>query len=248
MLLNGVDLDECVNCGAGLLSVSDICPECGLPKDKPIEHVEETAENDIENDSSTIESTEIKKNVFRPIGVKLLGIFHIVFGVFLIGFAILFASAVMLSVISTAMGSLAGIGSIGSMAMLPGMDSIDPATLSMISGMPSTSIIDVDEMMLIMGATATNTSVVSILGIFAVIVGRGLLKGKKWARIFVIVSAVITIPITVSLLGNLDSLTILGSAAFDGLIIFYMTKPKVRDYFNQISTKSPQINELNDKR
>ena len=237
-----MDLDECVNCGAGLLSVSDICPQCGWPKNKPIENhdeSEEKVENDIAWEQSTIKSTEIKKKIFQPTGVRMLGIFHMVLGVFLIGFAILFASAVMLSVITTAMGSLAGIGSMGSMAMLPGMDSIDPATLSMISGIPSTSVMSIDEMMTIMGATAANASIVIILGIFAVIVGRYLLKGKKWARILIIVFAVISIPITATLLGNLDSLTTLGSFAFDGLVIFYMTKPKVREYFNQTSIEKP---------
>jgi hypothetical protein len=231
-----LDLDECVNCGAGLLAVSDICPQCGWPKDKQIEPVEE-----VEISPPTTESTEIKNKIFRPTGVRLLGIFHVAFGLFLIGFAILFASAVMLSVMTTAMGGLAGIGSMGDMSILPGMDSIDPETLSMISGMPSTSVMSVDEMMIILGATSVNASIVVILGIFAVIVGRSLLKGKHWARILIIISAIISIPITVSLLGNLDSLTILGSAAFDGLVIFYMTKPKVREFFNQTSIKKPKI-------
>ena len=242
-LLGNLDLDGCVNCGAGLLSVSNICPQCGWPKNKPIEHVEveEVTENSIENDSSTIEPTEIKKRIFRPAGVRMIGVFHMALGIFLICFAILFASAVMLLVMTTGMGSLAGIGSMGNMEVLPGMDSIDPATLSMISGMPSTSIMSIDEMMTIMGATAANASVVIILGIFTVIVGRGVLKGKKWARIFIVVAAVISIPISALLLGNLDNLTLLGSVALDGLVIFYMTKTKVREYFNQDSIKKSEI-------
>jgi len=38
--LGDLELDECVSCGTGLMSVSDICPRCGWPESKPIKPAE----------------------------------------------------------------------------------------------------------------------------------------------------------------------------------------------------------------
>jgi len=92
-----LELDECVNCGTGLLAGSDICPQCGWLKNKPIEHdeaegklendieideAEGKLENDIETDPSSKEPTEIKNKISRPTGVRLLGTCHMAFGLF----------------------------------------------------------------------------------------------------------------------------------------------------------------------
>jgi hypothetical protein len=230
------ELDECVNCGAGLISVSDICPQCGWLKNKPLPNTEDkkTIKKEIEDKQDLTKETVIRKTIFRPTGIRLLGIFQIVFGVFLIGLAIIFASMVLIAMLNAA------IGTVGNMEIFSGISGLDQDTLGTINSMSGSGSFNMDELMMIIGATFANATIVILLGLFAIIVGKGLLKGKNWARIFVIVSAVISIPISALLLGNLDSGIIIGSAAFDALIIFYMTKPKVRDYFNQSSIKESQ--------
>jgi hypothetical protein len=266
-----LDLDECVNCGAGLIAVSDICPQCGWLKNKPIElekseekieidieldKDEEKIEIDIKNNPSTKDHTEIKNKISRPAGVRLLGIFHMAFGISLVVFGILFGSAVIFLVMSSGMSSLGGIGDVGNMPMLPGMGGIDPSTMSSldmiiglneIAGSPSASeievrmnsagVLNID----VMTEVITETSVIAIieivLGLFAVIVGRGLFKGKKWARPVTIVSSIISIPLVVLFVDNLNNLILLGIAAFDGMVLYYMLKPKVKEYFNQTSIK-----------
>jgi len=79
------------------------------------------------------------------------------------------------------------------------------------------------------------------LGIFAVLVGRGLFKGNKWARPVTILSSVITIPLVILFVENIDNLILLGIAAFDGMVLYYMFKSKVREYFKQTSIKKPKI-------
>jgi uncharacterized membrane protein (DUF2068 family) len=232
-----MELDECVNCGAGLISVSDICPQCGWPKNKPLSNTEneKTEGVKIEEQQDLTEEIVVKKTIFRPTGVRLLGIFQIVFGVLLIGFALFFASMVIFAMINAA------IGSVGNMAMFSGISGLDQDSLNSFNSMSGAGAFNMDEMMMIITSTFANASIVIILGIFAIIVGKGLVKGKNWARWLVIVSAIISIPISVSLFGNLDTWTILGSAAFDGLVIYYLTKPKVREYFNQGSIKKSEI-------
>jgi len=108
--------------------------------------------------------------------------------------------------------------------------------------MSSAGVFDMDAIMQVI----TEASVIAIieitLGIFAVIVGIGLLKGKKLARIVTIVSAVISIPLAVLFVENLDNLILLGMAAFDGIVLYYMFKPKVRAYFSQTSIKKSDKN------
>ena len=232
-----MEFDECVNCGAGLISVSDICPQCGWPKNKPLSNTEdkESVEREIEEQQDLTEETIVKKTIFRPAGIRLLGIFQIVLGVLLICFAIFFASMIIFAMINSA------IGSVGNMAMFSEISGLDQDALSSFNSMSGAGNFNMDEMMLIMGSTFANASIVIILGLFAIIVGKGLLKGKNWARWLIIVSAIISIPISVSLFGNLDIWTILGSAVFDVLVVFYMTKPKIREYFNQDSIKKSEI-------
>ena len=142
------------------------------------------------------------------------------------------------------------------MLMLPGMDGIDPSTMSFlvtfielneITGSPSVSeieqrlsssgVMNMDAMMEIIGEAVVIVFVENALGIFAVLVGRGLFTGKKWARPAIIGSSIISIPLAVMFVDNLDNLILLGMAAFDGLILYYMFKSKTREYFNQPSIK-----------
>ena len=270
-LLKDLELDECVNCGAGLLSVSDICPQCGWPKNKPIEineSEEEVADNieineeeivdEIKNNPPTKELVEIKNKIFCPTGVRLLGLFHMVFGVSMICFGIIFASAVIFLVMSSGMGSLGDIGGagMGNMMMLPGMNGVDASMMSYIdtiiglnaiAGSPSVSdiemrmssadILDIDLMMEIIKEASVIALIEIALGVFAFVVGRGLFKGKKWARPVIIVSSIISVPLVVLFVENIDYLILLGIAAFDGMILYYMFKPKVREYFSQPSIK-----------
>jgi len=272
-----LDLDECVSCGAGLLAVSDICPQCGWPKNKRIkpdeseekvenniEHdeSEEKVENNIKSNPSTKKPTEIKNKISRPTGVRLFGIFYMVFGISLTVFGIIFSSAVIFLVMASGMGSLGDIGGggMGNMMMLPGMGGIDASTMSSldtiiglngIAGSPSAndievrmnsaSILDIDLMMEIITETSVIALIEIALGIFAFVVGRYLFKGKKWARIVTIASAIISIPLVVLIVDNLDNLILLGMIAFDGMILYYMSRSKVREYFNQSLTKKSKI-------
>jgi len=253
-----VDLDECVNCGAGLLAGSDICPQCGWLKNKPIEldeseekivddieldESEEKIVDDIKNNPSTKEPTEIKNKIYRPTGIRLLGIFYMVFGISLVVFGIIFGSAVMyLAMISAIFRIDPSIVSFLNMIIeLHGIVG-SPSVNEIEARMSSTGVFDMDAIMQVI----TEASVIAIieitLGIFAVIVGIGLLKGKKWARVATIASTIISIPLVVLFVENLDNLILLGMVAFDGIVLYYMFKPKVREYFSQTSIKKSDKN------
>ena len=147
-LLEDIHLDECVNCGAGLLAVSDICPQCGFLKskgDELIEAREKAAnENDLDESEEKLnnvvienyeefvdkvaddiknpsrkKSTKIK--ISRPAGVRLISIFYMAIGVSLTIFAMIFASVVMFMLMSSGFSSLGDIGDMGDIIMLPGM-------------------------------------------------------------------------------------------------------------------------------
>ncbi len=286
-----LDLDECENCGAGLISVSDICPQCGFlkSKDTKLDEAEENVADEIKFDeseekpknvvtenhkefvddvtdenksnSSTKKFAEIKHQTTRPTGVRLFGMFHMFFGISLIVFALIAGSGILLLVMSSGMSTLGNIGDgsmggMGNMMMLPGMDGIDPSTMSFlvtfielneIVGSPSvseidqrlssTGIINIDAMMEIIKETIVIVLIEIAIGIFAVILGRGLFAGKKWARPVTIGCSIISIPLVVLFIENVDTLIILGMAAFDGMLLYYMFKSKVKEYFNQPTIK-----------
>ena len=274
-----LELDECENCGAGLISVSDICPQCGFlkSKDTKLDEAEENVADEIKFDeseekpknvvienhkefvddvtdenksnSSTKKFAEIKHQTTRPTGVRLFGMFHMFFGISLIVFALIAGSAILLLAMSS-------MGGMGNMMMLPGMDGIDPSTMSFlgtfielneIAGSPSvseieqrlstTGIINIDAMIEIIKETIVIVLIEIAIGIFAVILGRGLFAGKKWARPVTIGCSIISIPLVVLFIENVDTLIILGMAAFDGMLLYYMFKSKVKEYFNQPTIK-----------
>jgi len=257
-----LDLDECVSCGAGLISVSDICPQCGWPKNKPIkpDEPEEKVEKDIENNPSAKKPFVIKNKISRPTGVRLISFSYMLFGISLILFGLIFVSAVMFLVMSDAMGELGGIGGgMGNMPMLPGMGGIDASTkssldkiidLNRIAGSPSASeiemrmnssgIMNIDLMMEIIGEAGVIALIEIIIGLGIFGIGLVLFKGKKLARPAIIVSSIISIPLVVSFV-TVDILVLLGMAAFNGVVLYYMLKSKAREYFNQTSTKKPKI-------
>jgi len=281
-----LDLDECVSCGAGLLSVSDICPQCGFLKskgddlieaqekaanendldeseEKPnnvvIENYEEFVDkvaDDIKNPSRK-KSTKIK--ISRPAGIRLISIFYMAFGVSLTVFAMIFASVVMFMLMSSGFSSLGDIGDMEDIIMLPGMGGIDSSTmesfdmiigLNSIAGSPSASEIDermnsagimnMDVMMEIMGEIAVIAIIEIIIGLVVFGIGLVLFKGKKWARPAIIAFSIISVPLVVLFVENPDNLILLGIIAFDGMVIYYMFKSKVREYFNQSSIKKPK--------
>ena len=274
-----LELDECENCGAGLISVSDICPQCGFlkSKDTKLDEAEENEADEIKFDeseekpknvvienhkefvddvtdenksnSSTKKFAEIKHQTTRPTGVRLFGMFHMFFGISLIVFALIAGSAILLLAMSS-------MGGMGNMMMLPGMDGIDPSTMSFlgtfielneIAGSPSvseieqrlstTGIINIDAMIEIIKETIVIVLIEIAIGIFAVILGRGLFAGKKWARPVTIGCSIISIPLVVLFIENVDTLIILGMAAFDGMLLYYIFKSKVKEYFNQPTIK-----------
>lgn len=256
--MSNSNLDECVNCGAGLIKVSDICPQCGWKKNKPIEPdtSKEKGEEDIERDSSVQEPSIIKNKIFRPTGVKFISMSYMVFGISLMLFGIIFVSVVMFLVMSDAMGELGGIGGgMGNMPMLPGMGGMDASTksslgniidLNRIAGSPSASeiemrmnssgIMNMDVMMEIIGEAGVIALIEIIVGLVIFGIGLILFKGKKWARPLSIIFSIISIPFIIAFVTT-DNQILLVLAAFNIIIIYYMLKQKARDYFNQTLTK-----------
>ncbi len=242
-----MDLDSCVNCNAGLIAASTICPQCGWPKDKPIKSVEEIEEIEVPTD----EPTEVKfvNRLYRPAGVRMLGMLLIVSGISLAAGAIIFGSFIMFVTISGAMGSLGGIGDSNMVMPLP-IGNVDPAMMSslndVINKIPymdvlvgstmmlatSASMMNFETMLVILTGVGMFTAAVVAIGLVYFMFGRYLLKGNKWARYLIIVSAVITIPAFIPFVDGFD-LSILVSALSSGLILYYLFKPNVRAYFNQ---------------
>jgi len=263
-----LDLDECVNCGAGLISVSDICPQCGWPKNKPIKPAEpeEKVEKDIENNPSTKKPAVIKNKIFRPAGVRLISISYMLFGISLLLFGLIYVSAVMFLVMSDAMSELGAIGGgMGNMPMLPGMGGIDASTksalgniidLNRIAGTFSSSEIDLflnssgsagimnmDLMMAIIWNASLAALIEIGVGASAFVMGLGMFKGKKLARVVVIIDSIISIPLIIAFV-TADAIVILGMIAVNGVVLSYMLKSKAREYFNQPSIrkeKKPKI-------
>ncbi len=254
-----MELDSCVNCNAGLISASTICPQCGWPKDKPIESVK-----DVEIEPDT-EPTEVKfvNRLPRPAGVRMLGMLFIVDGILLAAGAIIFGSFIMFVTISGAMGSLGGIGDPNMVIPLP-IGGVDPTMMSslndVINEIPymdvlvgstmmlatSASMMSFEAMLAILTGVGMFTAAVVAIGLVYFMFGRYLLKGNKWARYLVIVSAVISIPAFIPFVDELD-LSILVSALISGLILYYLFKPHVRAYFSQppikkAKSKNPEIN------
>jgi len=254
-----VDLDECVNCGAGLLASSDICPQCGWLKNKPIEPNEST--EDIESEPSTEEDTEeseeenieeseeenieteIINKIPRPVGIRLLGFFLMSYGIFMAIFGIVFGLAVILLILPSALFSVDS-STMSSLDMIIGLNGVvgSPSANEIYSMTKSSGFINMEMMMDVLAETMIIAIIEISLGIFAVIVARGLLKGKKWARVATIASAIISIPLVVLFVENLDNLILLGMAAFDGIVLYYMFKPKAREYFSQTSIKKSDKN------
>jgi len=246
--LEDIHLDECVNCGAGLLAVSDICPQCGFLKDKSIKPVEEETE---EIKVPTEEPTEVKfvSRLPRPAGVRMLGMLFIVNGILLAAGAIIFASFIMFVIISGAFGSLGGIGDSNMVIPLP-IGNVDPAMMSsfndVINAIPymdvlvgstmmlatSASMMSFEAMLVILTGVGMFTAAVVAIGLVYFMFGRYLLKGNKWARYLVIVYAVFSIPAFIPFVDGFD-LSILLSAFFSVLILYYLFRPHVRAYFNQ---------------
>jgi len=224
----------------------------------PYEADEEKVANDIESNLSPKEPTEseFKNEIHRPTGVRLLGIFYMVIGISIVAFAIFLGSAVTLLVLGgvmisydTAMGSLSGLGDTDDLPIPLEVGSLDPtmiSSLDMISGLVgmeglTNSGVGVNNMEVIMGAMMGAFVIVLLaifLGIISFKAGRGLLKGKKRARIVTIVFAIISIPLAALYVGKIDDLILFGSFAFDGMVIYYMFRPQVREYFTQTSIKN----------
>jgi hypothetical protein len=233
-----VDFDSCVNCNAGLIAASTICPQCGWPKDKPIESVEEP-----EIEVSTEPIVSETKRIYRPLGIRLLGIFHVVFGIFLVISAIVLGSVTLMSVM-----------------MIGGMDSSDGIS-GIVIGLHETvgwfSADEINELAFSPGSNfegkmqtmnqAVGIAIVELLlGMVAFVIGRGLFRGKRWAWIVTIVASVISIPVFASFIGELNNLFIAGSIVFEGLVLYYMWRPKVRKYFNQDVIKKSKNKKIKD--
>ena len=80
-----------------------------------------------------------------------------------------------------------------------------------------------------------------VVGVLAFVVGIVLFKGKKLARPMTIISSIISIPIVVLFVENIDNLVLLGMVAVNGMVLYYMFKSRVKEYFNQSSIKKSKI-------
>ena len=225
---------------------------------------EEKVANNIKSNPFTKETTEIKfKNeIYRPTGVRILGILFMVLGIIFVAFAILSGSAVLFLLFSGIMSTLGGIG--GGMPLPLGMDGMDSTmmleSLDMISGVPgmeslpgsevlpglannfavgpsSGMMMDMEVIMIILMGVLTVATILIIEGIILFVVGRGLLRGKKWARILAIAGGIISISLTALSVGDLG-LIALGLFAIDGIILYYLFRPRVREFFIQTSIKN----------
>ena len=100
------------------------------------------------------------------------------------------------------------------------------------------SLLNVDEIMAIMMETSVTAIIEIMVGIFAAIMGIGLLKGKRLARVAIIPAVIISIPLTILFVEGIDSLILLGMTIFGGITLYYMFRPQVRKYFIQTSIKN----------
>ena len=242
--MEDIHLDECVSCGAGLLAVSDICPQCGCSKNMKIESVvEEIKEIEIESPAEHIVS-EIKI-VHRPSGVRLLGFFLMVFGVLLVISSIVFGSATLMPVLVGGVGTVDGIsGIVIDLHVITGLSNAGE-----IQGL-SNPLGNFEGVMQTMMESFGISIAELVLGIYAFVIGRGLFKGRKWAWILTIMTSIISIPIIVLFVGKLENFIIFGTVVFDILLLCYMFRPYVRVYFNQppikkakkSKSKNPKIN------
>ena len=252
------ELDSCINCNAGLIAASSICPQCGWPKGKPIEPVKE----DNENEPDVEESTEVEfvNRLPRPAGVRMLGMAYVVFGIIGVSVSIIFGSLIMYLIIAGAMSGLGAIGDAGMAMPMPlPTGGADPAiitslgTISVIPGMEvigntmmgfanSSSMMDVSMMMEMMMVVGVVMAVGVMIGLVYFMFGRYLLRGNKWVRYLVIISAIISIPVIIPFVSEINFM-MLGSAAVSGLILYYLFKPHVRAYFAQAPIKKPKNKE-----
>ena len=252
------ELDSCVNCNAGLIAASNICPQCGWPKDKPIESVKEESE-DIENVSDAeTPQVEFVNRLPRPAGVRMLGMAYVIFGILGVAVSIILGSLIIYVILAGAMSGLGAIGGVGMPMPLP-MGGADPAimaSLNMISEIPglevfgtvimglvnASSMMDVSSMMQMLGIVGGVTAVGVMIGLVYFMFGRYLLKGNKWTRYLVIAAAILSIPAYIPFESGVG-LILFVDAAISGLIIYYLLKSNVRAYFNQTSIKKPKTKE-----
>jgi len=246
----------CIRCDASLLSVSDICPQCGCPKKISVNSDNDVLENEIEKilDEKEFINSKLQSKISLPTGVRLITIFQMVFGISLIFTAIFFVASVILLVMSSGMSSLGGIGGAANMPLPLGMGTIDPATMSAINmiidmhsvtGFPNTNevqgllsssgVLNVQVIMDVIKDASVIALVEILIGVSVLVVARSLFKGKNWARLVTVISAIISVPLLVLLLENLDNRILLGVIAIDGCILYYLMKPKVREFFSQFS-------------
>ena len=147
-----------------------------------------------------------------------------------------------------AMSIVPGIRNIDSMMMLsldmisvlPGIEDL-PSKIEDYGSTDLSAAKNMEVILDIIIGTLGSVGILFIVGIAALVVGRGLLKGKNWVRNVVIVFAIISMVVTVSYMGKVNDLFLLGSFVFDTIVFFYMLRPHVRKYFTQTSIKNSKI-------
>jgi hypothetical protein len=255
--LGGTDLKECVSCGTGLLAVSDICPQCGWQKNKLDESdesekiVQDKLVKEVKNKpkkkkeplkdtkNKIIEEIKFENRVPRPFGIKLLSSFLIYDGIFMAIFGVIFGITSLLFVISSVMNFL-DTSTMSLLGMIIDFNEMtgSPSANEMVSRMNASDILSVNAMMDILSEISVIAIIEAGIGISMFFVGKSLVKRKKWARMAIIVTAIVSVPLVVLVVDGIDNLIVLGMAAFDGVVLYYMFKPKVREYFSQTSKSS----------
>lgn len=83
----------------------------------------------------------------------------------------------------------------------------------------------IENVILFIGVSALFVGVVNLLFAY------GLLKGAEWSRLAVIILAVIGLIVSIIFTAS-GGIPFIASALVDGAIIYYLTRPRIVDYFH----------------
>jgi uncharacterized membrane protein (UPF0136 family) len=83
------------------------------------------------------------------------------------------------------------------------------------------------------GFVLTVLGILIAIGIVYFVVAYGLLKGRSWAWTVAVILSIISIVLNVISIGSYSILTLV-SIILDGLILYYLYRPHVKEYFGKI--------------
>jgi len=153
-----------------------------------------------------------------PIGVRLVGIVHISFGILFIGFATIAISVCIIGILTLASGLV--VDSLFVVSSLPGVGGL-------VGG--STVVYPPNAVL----GTLLNFFVINvglfIVGSIYVEIGNALFKGTEWARVAIIIF--MSIKLLVGGIIAIEAPYLLVFIVIDLFMLDYFRKPKVKEYF-----------------